>query len=95
MGWIFLTALKAKMDCALHDAVQVCELRRWEEELEPSIHMLEQEISVLVAKPSAFDSEVIRDGDDEHDETIGLHLSRPIMQQKVKQEEPMAWEGIL
>ena len=95
VGWIFLTALKAKMDCALHDAVQVCELGRQEEELEPCIHMLEQEISVLVAKPSAFDSEVMRDGDDEHDEIMGLHLSRPIMQQKVKQEEPMAWEGIL
>ena len=80
MGWIFLTALKAKTDCALHDAVQVRELHRQEEELELCIHMLEQESRVLVAKPSAFDSEVIRDSDDEHDETAGLYLSRPDMQ---------------
>ena len=33
VGWIFLTALKADMDSALRDAVQVHELQRWEEEL--------------------------------------------------------------
>ena len=93
VGWIFLTALKAKMDCARHDAVQVRELHRQEGELELCIHMLEQESRVLVAKPSAFDSEVIRDSDDEHDETAGLYLSRPNMQQKMKHEEPMAQGG--
>lgn len=93
IAWIFLTARKSKMDCALHDAVQGRELHRQEEGLEPWIHMLEQEIRVLIAKPSAFDSEVIRDGDNEHDETMGLYLSKPVMQQKVKHEEPMAWEG--
>ena len=93
MGWIFLTALKAKTDCALHDAVQVRELHRQEEELELCMHMLEQESRVLVAKPSAFDSEVIRDSDDEHDETAGLYLSRPDMQQKMKHEEPRAQGG--
>ena len=38
VAWIFLTALKAKMDCALHDAVQGRELHRQEEGLEPWIH---------------------------------------------------------
>ena len=45
MGWIFLIALKADMESALHDSVQVHELQRWEEELEP--HTLEQEMCGL------------------------------------------------
>ena len=34
MGWIFLTALKANMDSALHDATPACNVQRCLEELE-------------------------------------------------------------
>ena len=34
MGWIFLTALKANMDSALHDATAVYNVQRCLEELE-------------------------------------------------------------
>lgn len=51
VGWIFLIALKADMDSALCDAVQVHELQRWEEKLEP--HTLEQEMCGL-DEPSAL-----------------------------------------
>ena len=37
VGWIFLTALKANMDSALCDAMQVCQLQREEEKLEPCL----------------------------------------------------------
>lgn len=51
MGWMFLIALKAYMESALHDGVQVHKLQRWEEELEP--HTLEQEMCGL-DEPSAM-----------------------------------------
>ena len=51
MGWMFLIALKACMESALHDGVQVHKLQRWEEELEP--HTLEQEMCGL-DEPSAM-----------------------------------------
>ena len=42
---MFLIALKAYMESALHDGVQVHKLQRREEELEP--HTLEQEMRGL------------------------------------------------
>ena len=93
VGWIFLPALKANMDSALCDATQVCQLQRLEEELEPCMCMLKQEVHGLKEEPSASDYEV-RDDDGEHPETLGPHLAaRPYLQQKVKHEQPMAQGG--
>ena len=81
------------MDSALLGAVQVHKLQRWEEEVEQCLCILEQEIHSL-DEPSTSDSEVIRDGDDEQYETAGpCLLARPIVQQKVKHEQPVAQRG--
>ena len=81
------------MDSALLDAVQVHKLQRWEEELEQCLGTLEQEMHSL-DEPSTSDSEVIRDGDNEQYETEGpCLLARPIVQQKVKHEQPVAQRG--
>ena len=52
MGWIFLTGLKANMDNALHDSVQVHKLQIREEVLEEHMCLLEQEMHSL-DEPSA------------------------------------------
>ena len=47
-------------------------------------------------EPSTSCCEVVRDGDDEHCETKGPHLAAwPVVQQKVKHEQPTAQGGIL
>ena len=47
-------------------------------------------------EPSGLDSEVMRDDDEEHCETMGPRLAaRPIVQQKVEPEQPMTKVGIL
>ena len=93
MGWITLTVSKANTDSALCDAEEVCKLLRWEEGLEQHVHMLEQEMHGH-EEPSTSNYEVMREGDDEHCETAGPHLStRPTVQQKVKDEQPMLGGG--
>ena len=52
MGWIFLTGLKANMDNALHDSVQVHKLQIREEVLQEHMCLLEQEMHSL-DEPSA------------------------------------------
>ena len=64
MGWIFLTALKANMDSAHHDATRACNVQRCLEEPEQWILTLEQEPHGP-EDPSIFNSEMVNDGDDE------------------------------
>ena len=90
MGWIFLTALKANMDSALHDATAVYNVQRCLEELEQCILALEQE-PCGPEEPSISESQIVSDIDDEYSETICPHLEeRPVVQHKVKCEQPMA-----
>ena len=80
-----MAALKANMESALCDAVQVCELQRWAEKLEQRVQTLEQELHGLGGH-GVSDYEVMKD-----EETVGPCLSvRSVVQQKVKHEWPMA-----
>ena len=98
MGWVFLIALKANMDIALHDAPGHSVQRRLEE-LEQHILVLGQE-PCGPGEPSISDSEAVSDGDDEyetkddggkHYETAGPCLAeRHVVKWKVKHEQPMA-----
>ena len=55
--------------------------------------MLEQEMH-NIDEPSAMDSEVMRHDDNKHCEIVGPSLAaRPIVQKKVKNEQPMAEVG--
>ena len=78
-------ALKVNMESVLHDALQVCKLKRQAEELEQLVQMLEQKLHGLV-ECVTLDYEVIKD-----EEPTGPCLSvRSVVQQKVKHEWPMA-----
>ena len=93
VGWVFLTALKANIESTLCDATPVCNVQRSLEELDRRILVLEQEPRGP-EEPSISDREVVSDGDDEHHETVGPRLAaRPVVQQKVKCEQPKAKEG--
>ena len=105
MGWIFLTPLKVNMDSSLCDAAPVCNVQRCLEELEQCVLTLEQE-PCGPEEPSISDSKAVSDSDDEHYEikdnddgrceTENTCLAaRPVVQQKVKHEQPMAWVDIL
>ena len=84
---------ETNMDSALLDAVQVHKLQRWEEELEQCLGMLEQEMHSL-DEPSTSDSEVIRHDDNQQYGTVGpCLLARPVVQQKLKHEQPVAQKG--
>ena len=99
-GLIFLTALKINMDSALHDAALEHGMQGGMEELEQCILALEQEPRGP-EEPSISDSVVVSGSDDEHwetkdvgdarCETVGPRsTARPVVQQKVKREQPMA-----
>ena len=88
------------MDSALHDAALEHGMQGGLEELEQCILALEQEPRGP-EEPSISDSEVVSGSDDEHwetkdvgdacCETAGPRLTaRPVVQQKVKCEQPMA-----
>ena len=65
------------MESVLHDALQVCKLKRQAEELEQLVQMLEQKLHGLV-ECVTLDYEVIKD-----EEPTGPCLSvRPIVQQQ-------------
>ena len=92
MGWIFLTTLKANMDSALHDATAVYNVQRCLEELEQCMALKQENHGPEEA--SISDSKVLSDGEDEHYETVSTCLAaRPIVQKKVKTEQPMAEVG--
>ena len=77
-GWILLATLKVNMQSALHDALQVCKLKRQVEKVEQLVQMLEQKLHGLV-ECDTLDHEVIKD-----EEPTGPCLSvRPIVQQKI------------
>ena len=93
VGWVFLIALKANIESTLCDATPVCNVQRRLEELDQRILVLEQEPRGP-EEPSISDRVVVSDGDDERHETVGPHLAaRPVVQQKVKCEQPKAKEG--
>ena len=70
-------------------------LQRSLEELEQCILALEQEPHDP-EEPSISDSKVVSDGDDERYETMGPRsVARPLVQQKVKHEQPRAQGNIL
>ena len=95
VGWIFLTALKVNMDLALCDVTLLHNVQRCLKELEQCIVALEQEPRGP-EEPSISDSEVVSDGNNERYETMGPHLAvRPLVQQKVKHEQPRAQGDIL
>ena len=84
MGWILLVALKVNMESVLHDALQVCKLKRQAEELEQLVQMLEQKLHGLV-ECVTLDYEVIKD-----EEPTGPCLSvRPIVQQQQQKKKNM------
>ena len=92
MGWVFLTALKANIDSALCDAMPVCNVQRLLEELEQHILVLKREPRGP-EEPSISDSEAVSDSEDERYEPVGPRLAvRPVVQQKVKHEQPKAKE---
>ena len=93
MGWISLTALKVNMDLALSDATLVHNVQRCLEELEQCIEALEQE-PCAPEEPSYSDSEAVINSDGECYQTVGPLLAvRPVVQQKVKYEQPMVQGG--
>ena len=47
MGWVFLSALQAEMETALHDAVTLCELQGREEALEARIYTLKEDLLMV------------------------------------------------
>lgn len=83
------------MDSALCDVTPVHNVQRHVEKLEQRILALEQEPHGP-EEPSISDSEVVSDGNNERYETMGPHLAvRPLVQQKVKHEQPRAQGDIL
>ena len=95
VGWIFLTALKMNIDSVLHDTMLVPNVQKHWEELEQHTFAMEQEPHGP-EEPSISYSEAVSDGDDddEYYETADPCLRlRPIVQQKVKHEQPMAPRG--
>ena len=81
------------MDSAHHDATRACNVQRCLEEPEQWILTLEQEPHGP-EEASISDSKVLSDGEDEHYETVSTCLAaRPIVQKKVKNEQPMAEVG--
>ena len=95
VSWIFLTTLRVNMDGALRDAVLVHDVQGCLEEIEQCTLALEQE-PCGPEEPSISDSEVVSDGNNERYETMGPHLAvRPLVQQKVKHEQPRAQGDIL
>ena len=81
------------MDCTLRGAVPVCNVQRCLKELEQRILALEQEPHGP-EEASVSDSKVLSDGEGEHYETVSTCLAaRPIVQKKVKTEQPMARGG--
>ena len=95
VSWIFLTTLKVNMDSVLRDAVLVHDVQGCLEELEQCVLALEQEPRGP-EEPSISDSKVVSDGDDERYETMGPRsVARPLVQQKVKHEQPRAQGNIL
>lgn len=70
-----------------------CGVQRHLEALEQRLSALEQEARGP-GEPSSSDSEALSDRGDECSEAAGPCLAvGPIMQQKVKQEPPVAWGG--
>ena len=95
VGWVFLIALKTNMDGTLRDAVPVHNVQRRLEELEERILTLEQQPR-SPEEHSLSDSEVVSDDEDEHYETVGpCWAVRPVVQQKVKPEQPVTQGGTL
>ena len=89
VGWISLTALKVNMDLALCDATLVHNVQRCLEELEQCTVALEQE-PCGPEEPSYSDSEAVINSDGDCYQTAGPRLAaRPVVQQKVKYEQPM------
>ena len=87
VGQIFQTSLKANMDSALCETMQVCSVQRCLEELEQRMLTLEQE-PCGPEEPRVSESEAVRDSDDKHYETkerfetAGPHwLARPVLRQ--------------
>ena len=102
VGWIFLTALRANLDSAPCSAALVHNVQRG---LEECVLALKQELHGP-EDPSISDSEAESDSDDEHYEikendegrceTEDTCLAtRPVVQQKVKHEQSMAWVELL
>lgn len=80
-----MAALKANIESALCDAVQVCKLQRWAEKLKQQVQTLEQELHGLGGHGDS-DYEVMKD-----EEPVGPCLPvRPVVQHKVKHKQPMA-----
>ena len=74
----------------LCDTMLLCNVQRCLEELEQCILALEQE-PCGPEEPSISESQIVSDIDDEYYETICPHLEeRPVVQHKVKREQPMA-----
>ena len=94
-GWIILTALKVNVDSALCDVMPAHNVQRHLEDLEQRILALQQE-PCGPEEPSISDSEAVSDNDDEHYETVGpCWAVRPVVQQKVKPEQPVTQGGTL
>ena len=80
------------MDSALSDAVLVRDVWRCSAGLEQCILALEQEHRGS-DESSISDSEAVSDSEDERYEPVGPRLAvRPVVQQKVKHEQPKAKE---
>ena len=83
------------MDGALCNAIPVHNVQRHLEELEQHILALEQGPRDS-KEHSLSDSEVVSDDEDEHYETVGpCWAVRPVVQQKVKPEQPVTQGGTL
>ena len=87
-SWLFLTALHCNMDSALQEAACIWELEAKKDALEAQVWQLEQELAM------APRSQMAEDAEDGHvEEARPLH-SWPVMQQKVKHEQPLSPGGV-